>query len=55
MTAPYCAVCRNHVDPGSSHTRVTVEKVRPDDRNDETVYYLHDNCGGKMGEWEVPA
>lgn len=56
MTAPHCAVCGDHVAPDMNYTRVVVEKRRIDDRNTETVYYLHDDCArDETEDWGKPA
>lgn len=56
MTEPRCAGCGKPVAPDSDHTRVTVEKRRMNDRNDEKTYYLHDDCAREeTGEWVLPA
>jgi len=52
---PYCAVCGRTVDPSSDHSKVDVETVRMDDRNEQDQYFLHEECAYRvLGGWEEP-
>ena len=56
MTAPYCAVCGDHVAPEGDHVVIEAERKRTADRNTVDDYMVHTDCYRELAaEWVVPA
>lgn len=50
-----CAVCGGSVPLDEDHRRVTDEKKRTRDRDEQDDYYLHDRCANAVFDgWRTP-
>lgn len=43
MTAPYCAICRRHVDMGQRHVEIDAETLA-EDAPEQEHYIMHTRC-----------